>query len=76
MTGCGIPSTPREKTATARRGGGSGTAGAITPGSTWPRPAARIELEGVAGNTRAINCYLACGFRREGVRREAELYQT
>jgi RimJ/RimL family protein N-acetyltransferase len=22
----------------------------------------------------AINCYLACGFRREGVRREAELY--
>jgi RimJ/RimL family protein N-acetyltransferase len=28
----------------------------------------------VAGNTRAINCYLACGFRREGVRREAELY--
>jgi RimJ/RimL family protein N-acetyltransferase len=34
----------------------------------------RIELEVVAGNTRAINCYLACGFRREGARREAELY--
>jgi RimJ/RimL family protein N-acetyltransferase len=34
----------------------------------------RIELEVVAGNIRAINCYLACGFRREGVRREAELY--
>ncbi len=34
----------------------------------------RIELEVLAGNTRAINCYLACGFRREGVRREAQLY--
>lgn len=34
----------------------------------------RIELEVVAGNTRAIKCYLACGFRREGARREAELY--
>jgi [ribosomal protein S5]-alanine N-acetyltransferase len=34
----------------------------------------RVELEVLAGNTRAIRCYLACGFRREGVRREAELY--
>jgi ribosomal-protein-alanine N-acetyltransferase len=34
----------------------------------------RIELEVLAFNTRAIRCYLACGFRREGVRREAELY--
>jgi len=34
----------------------------------------RIQLEVLAANTRAINCYLACGFRREGVRREAELY--
>ena len=34
----------------------------------------RIQLEVLAGNRRAINCYLACGFRREGIRREAELY--
>jgi [ribosomal protein S5]-alanine N-acetyltransferase len=34
----------------------------------------RVELEVLAGNSRAINCYLACGFRHEGVRREAELY--
>ena len=34
----------------------------------------RIQLEVLAGNTRAISCYLACGFRQEGVRREAELY--
>ena len=34
----------------------------------------RVELEVLASNTRAINCYLACGFRHEGVRREAELY--
>jgi [ribosomal protein S5]-alanine N-acetyltransferase len=34
----------------------------------------RVELEALAGNSRAINCYLACGFRQEGVRREAELY--
>jgi [ribosomal protein S5]-alanine N-acetyltransferase len=34
----------------------------------------RIELEVLAFNTRAIRCYLACGFRQEGVRREAELY--
>jgi [ribosomal protein S5]-alanine N-acetyltransferase len=34
----------------------------------------RVELEVLAFNHRAINCYLACGFRREGVRREAELY--
>jgi ribosomal-protein-alanine N-acetyltransferase len=34
----------------------------------------RIELEALAFNTRAIRCYLACGFRQEGVRREAELY--
>jgi RimJ/RimL family protein N-acetyltransferase len=34
----------------------------------------RIELRVLATNRRAIDCYLACGFRREGVRREAELY--
>ena len=34
----------------------------------------RVELQAVASNSRAINCYLACGFRQEGVRREAELY--
>jgi RimJ/RimL family protein N-acetyltransferase len=31
-------------------------------------------LQVLASNSRAINCYLACGFHREGVRREAELY--
>jgi RimJ/RimL family protein N-acetyltransferase len=34
----------------------------------------RIELQVLATNRRAIDCYLACGFRNEGVRREAELY--
>lgn len=34
----------------------------------------RIQLEVLATNSRAINSYLACGFRQEGVRREAELY--
>ena len=34
----------------------------------------RVELEVLAFNRRAISCYLACGFRREGVRREAVLY--
>jgi RimJ/RimL family protein N-acetyltransferase len=34
----------------------------------------RVELQVLAGNRRAINCYVACGFRQEGVRREAELY--
>jgi RimJ/RimL family protein N-acetyltransferase len=34
----------------------------------------RVELEVLAGNSRAINCYLACGFRHEGIRREAGLY--
>ena len=34
----------------------------------------RIELDVLAFNARAIGCYLACGFRREGVRREAVLY--
>ena len=34
----------------------------------------RVELQALATNSRAINCYLACGFRHEGVRREAELY--
>jgi RimJ/RimL family protein N-acetyltransferase len=34
----------------------------------------RVELQALASNSRAINCYLACGFRQEGVRREAELY--
>lgn len=34
----------------------------------------RVELEVLAFNRRAIDCYLACGFHREGVRREASLY--
>jgi RimJ/RimL family protein N-acetyltransferase len=34
----------------------------------------RIQLEVLATNSRAIRCYLACGFREEGVRREAQLY--
>jgi [ribosomal protein S5]-alanine N-acetyltransferase len=34
----------------------------------------RVELEVLADNSRAIGCYLACGFRHEGLRREAELY--
>jgi RimJ/RimL family protein N-acetyltransferase len=34
----------------------------------------RVQLEVLASNRRAINCYLGCGFRREGVRREAQLY--
>jgi RimJ/RimL family protein N-acetyltransferase/uridine phosphorylase len=34
----------------------------------------RVELEVLASNSRAIGCYLACGFRQEGVRREAGLY--
>jgi [ribosomal protein S5]-alanine N-acetyltransferase len=34
----------------------------------------RVELQVLASNSRAINCYLACGFRHEGIRREAELY--
>ena len=34
----------------------------------------RVELEVLAFNRRAIRCYLACGFRQEGVRREAGLY--
>jgi len=34
----------------------------------------RVQLEVLASNGRAINCYLACGFVREGIRREAELY--
>jgi len=33
----------------------------------------RIELEVLASNSRAISCYLACGFRPEGIRREAVL---
>jgi RimJ/RimL family protein N-acetyltransferase len=34
----------------------------------------RIELEVLTSNERAIRCYEAVGFRREGVRRDAELY--
>ena len=34
----------------------------------------RIQLEVRADNRRAIDCYLACGFRHEGIRRDAELY--
>jgi RimJ/RimL family protein N-acetyltransferase len=36
--------------------------------------ALRIQLEVLADNTRAINCYLTCGFRQEGIRRQALLY--
>ena len=39
-----------------------------------PLGAHRVELEVLADNDRAIRCYEACGFRHEGVRREAELY--
>lgn len=34
----------------------------------------RVELEVLASNSRAISCYLACGFRQEGIRRDAGLY--
>jgi [ribosomal protein S5]-alanine N-acetyltransferase len=34
----------------------------------------RVELEVLAGNGAAIGCYLACGFHREGIRRQAALY--
>ncbi len=34
----------------------------------------RIELEVMASNLRAIRCYEAVGFHREGVRRDCELY--
>jgi RimJ/RimL family protein N-acetyltransferase len=34
----------------------------------------RLQLEVLATNARAVKCYVACGFRHEGVRREAELY--
>ena len=34
----------------------------------------RIKLETLATNERALRCYEACGFRHEGVRRDAELY--
>jgi [ribosomal protein S5]-alanine N-acetyltransferase len=34
----------------------------------------RVQLEVLASNSRAINCYLACGFRQERTRREAQLY--
>jgi RimJ/RimL family protein N-acetyltransferase len=34
----------------------------------------RVQLVVLASNDRASKCYLACGFRPEGVRREAELY--
>jgi RimJ/RimL family protein N-acetyltransferase len=140
MIGCVIRLTLRKKTATAPRGGGSGTAAATTRehltsarcllddgtcawaveydgrciGSAGLRVdpdqhratyavglfvpalrgqglgrevtrlllawafdmlgAHRVELEVLASNSRAINCYLACGFCQEGVRREAELY--
>lgn len=39
-----------------------------------PLGAHRVELEVLAFNERALRCYLACGFRVEGTRREAELY--
>jgi ribosomal-protein-alanine N-acetyltransferase len=34
----------------------------------------RVELEVLASNSRAIGCYRACGFRQEGIRRQAGLY--
>ena len=34
----------------------------------------RLELKVLTDNERAIRCYEAVGFRREGVQREAELY--
>jgi RimJ/RimL family protein N-acetyltransferase len=34
----------------------------------------RIQLEVLATNSPAIRCHTACGFRQEGVRREAQLY--
>ena len=34
----------------------------------------RVQLEVLASNSRVINCYLACGFRQEGIRRQALLY--
>lgn len=34
----------------------------------------RVQLEVLATNLRAVNCYRACGFRQEGTRRDAELY--
>jgi [ribosomal protein S5]-alanine N-acetyltransferase len=34
----------------------------------------RVQLDVLAFNRRAINCYLACGFRIEGTQREAQLY--
>jgi len=34
----------------------------------------RVELEVLASNHRAIGCYRACGFRHEGIRRQAGLY--
>ena len=36
--------------------------------------ACTVELEVLAFNRRAINCYLASGFCCEGVRRDAVLY--
>jgi RimJ/RimL family protein N-acetyltransferase len=34
----------------------------------------RVELQVLASNHRAIGCYRACGFRQEGIRRQAGLY--
>jgi len=34
----------------------------------------RVELEVLAGNSRAIGCYRACGFGQEGIRHQAVLY--
>jgi RimJ/RimL family protein N-acetyltransferase len=39
-----------------------------------PLDAHRVQLEVLAGNVRALRCYLTCGFRVEGTRREAMLY--
>ena len=34
----------------------------------------RGELEVLASNSRALGCCRACGFRQEGIRRQAGLY--
>jgi RimJ/RimL family protein N-acetyltransferase len=34
----------------------------------------RVELQVLADNSAAIRCYQACGFRQEGIRRQAGLY--
>ena len=42
------------------------------PSASWVRTASSWRCWPAIA--RAINCYLACGFRQEGIRREAGLY--